>query len=248
MTRRALSLACVCAAGLAISFVSAQTKTEAPTPFGKVPKAKVRTFVSQVGGFKLEYPGSGDWTVLPGPTGSVLALGEYKKGEALVVIERVTLTEALAPDELAPAADREARIVKEREPGATSLSQQVLDADKRKVIVVQYTRAGMQGPESVVPVRRPAGGAVVPRGLHGCGDPGGQIRAALRAHRRVDRAVSAGEAGQVTSAPQPEPYRNFRTTSSASTIRSPFFSRTASPLGTGLLLTVVPLVLQSIRK
>lgn len=132
---------------LLLPAAEAQSK---PPPFGKIPKAKVRTVVSAGAVFQLEYPSSGNWTVLPGPPGSALVLGESKKGEALVVIERVTLTEALAPDELPTVADREARIVKEREPQARDVSHQLLDADKRKVIVVQYTRPGLQGPEQVV--------------------------------------------------------------------------------------------------
>jgi hypothetical protein len=134
-------------AALAAVAVSAQADA---TPFGKLPRARVRTFISPVANIKVEYPSSGNWTLLPGPTGTVLALAEYRKGEALVVIERVALTEPLAADELAPVADREARLVKEREAGATDFTQQVVDADKRRIIVVRYTRAGNHGPEQVV--------------------------------------------------------------------------------------------------
>jgi hypothetical protein len=153
----AVPMAAACFAALAAVAVFAQSDA---TPFGKIPKARVRTFVSPVANIKVEYPASGDWTLLPGPTGTVLALAEYKKGEALVVIERVPLTEPLAADELAPVADREARLVKEREAAATGFSQQVLDADKRKVIVVRYTRAGNYGPEQVVLYAVPQGTAL----------------------------------------------------------------------------------------
>lgn len=148
------------ATALAVGFSAPPAVAQAPAPFGKVPKSKVRTFVSPIGSFKIEYPASGNWAVLPGPPGSVVALGEYKKGEALVVVERVTLTEALASDEMAQVADREARIVKEREPGAAGLSQRVLDADTRKVIVLEYTRSGIQGPERVVQYVIPQGAAL----------------------------------------------------------------------------------------
>ena len=150
--KRTVALAAVCLAAA----VSAGAQSDA-TPFGKVPKARVRTFISPVANIKVEYPATGDWTLLPGPTGMVLSLAEFKKGEAFVVIERVALTEPLAADELASVADREARLVKEREAGATGFSQQVIDADKRKVIVVRYTRGGNLGPEQVVLYAVPQG-------------------------------------------------------------------------------------------
>jgi hypothetical protein len=153
--KHAVAIAVACLA--ATVAVGAQSDA---TPFGKVPKARVRTFVSPVANIKVEYPASGDWTLLPGPVGMVLALAEYKKGEAFVVIERVALTEPLAADELASVADREARLVKEREASATDFSQQVLDADKRKIIVVRYTRSGNHGPEQVVLYAVPQGTAL----------------------------------------------------------------------------------------
>jgi hypothetical protein len=147
-------------AAIVLSTVLAGTAiAQTSPPFGRVAKLRMTKFVSPVGNFQVEYP-RGDWTLLSGPAGAVLAIAEYKKGEALVVIERLTLTEALSSDDMPPLADRETRRIKEREPGAGDLTQQVREADQRRIIILEYTRLGIQGPERVVQYIIPQGNAL----------------------------------------------------------------------------------------
>lgn len=145
------------AAIAAMLLASAHVLAQTPAPFGRVTKPKFQKLVSPVGSFELEFPNSRDWTILPGPAGAVLVIAESRRGDALVVIERLRLRAALAPDEMATAADREAGAVKTREPEATDLRQQVLEIEKRHAIVVQYGRTGIKGREQVVHYAIPIG-------------------------------------------------------------------------------------------
>jgi hypothetical protein len=150
-----IGLAVVCAGAL----LSAQAAATAPAtvPFGLVTRPKFKKFVSPIGNFEVQHPDSRDWTVALGFGEAVLTIVENKTGSAFATVERVVLRGAFAPEEMAGAAEREASTVKQRYPAAAGVRHQVLTVDKRQVIVVQYGRTGVKGPEQVVHYAVPIG-------------------------------------------------------------------------------------------
>jgi len=164
MTLRVRWLTCLFAIAAAVAVVSAQTPApaQAPAPaevaFARLTRPKFKAFISPIGNFQVDYPDSRDWTVLPGAGEAVLMIVENKTGSAFALVERVALRGgAFTPQEMPAAAEREAATVKQRHPAASGVRHQVLQVDKRQVIVVQYTRTGVKGPEQIVHYAVPIG-------------------------------------------------------------------------------------------
>src|SRR5207253_10372146 len=98
---------------------------------GRMPKGKFKKLVSPVANFTVEYPDSKEWKLLPGQADVIMTIAEVKNGEASVAVERTRLRGALTADDMAVAAESEATAVRDRQPDATNLRQQVIDADNR---------------------------------------------------------------------------------------------------------------------
>jgi hypothetical protein len=152
--RAALRTGVLVLAGL-LSAIVAEAQT--PPPYGLVTKPKFRKIVNALGNFDVEVPDSGDWKLIPGHPGSVLTLADTKTGNASVIVERIALRGALSPENYVFAAQAEAETIRERQPGATNVQQQVFDASGRRFVVVQYVRPGIKGPEQVVLYAFPIG-------------------------------------------------------------------------------------------
>jgi hypothetical protein len=98
--------------------------------------------------FTFEYPIK-DWEQIAGGTSSVLTLTQ-KKREAAVVIEYQPLRLELAPNEIDEEfAKLELEPVTTRQPGATSTGLKLVEMGANKVIVIEYSRKGLAGPETV---------------------------------------------------------------------------------------------------
>jgi hypothetical protein len=90
-----------------------------------------------------------DWMVLPS-SGSVLLVLASKKGDAVVLVERSTLRQALEAADITDLfAQIETDAIKERQPKATDFQSKVLDAGDRRLVAVQYGRPGVLGSERV---------------------------------------------------------------------------------------------------
>jgi hypothetical protein len=99
-----------------------------------------------------------DWMVLPSSGSLVLALAS-RKGDAVVLVERSALRQALEAEDITDLfAQIEVEAIKERHPKATDVQSKVLDLGDRRLVAVQYTRPGVLGSERVrqysVPVGR----------------------------------------------------------------------------------------------
>jgi hypothetical protein len=148
----------VCAATAVVVAQAPAPAQAAAAPFAKLKRPKFKPFVSPIGNFQVDYPDSRDWTVLSGVGEAVLMIVENKTGSAFATVERVQLRGgAFTPQEMPAAADREAATVKQRNPAAAGLRHQVMSADNRQVIVVQYARTGVRGPEQMVHYAIPIG-------------------------------------------------------------------------------------------
>jgi hypothetical protein len=99
-----------------------------------------------------------DWMVLPSSGSLVLALVS-RKGDAVVLVERSALRQALEAEDITDLfAQIEVEAIKERHPKAADVQSKVLDLGGRRLVAVQYSRPGVLGSERVrqysVPVGR----------------------------------------------------------------------------------------------
>jgi hypothetical protein len=142
----ALMLALTAIAPTANPFVSvtldAQTKPAAGVRKG------YQLFRGYPDRFTFEYP-TKEWDQVAGGTSSVLALTQ-KKREATVVIEYQPLRLALEPSEIDEEfAKLELEPVTTRQPGAANTGLKLVEMGPYKVIVIEYSRKGLQGAETV---------------------------------------------------------------------------------------------------
>jgi hypothetical protein len=126
-------------------------------PYGRIPKAKVKKFVSTVNAFELEYPDTGAWKIVPSHPEAVLTMVDARNGVASIIVERLLLRAALTPEEIAQTGEDEAAGVRERTATAANVQQQVREGDGRTFITVQYAKPGATGPEQVVQYTFPVG-------------------------------------------------------------------------------------------
>jgi uncharacterized membrane protein len=152
----------ICVAACAAVFASAATPAQAPAAkadpwLAKSTRLQFQPQRAADAPVQLDLPRK-DWSVLPS-SGSVLLILASKKGDAIVLVERSSLQQAL---EAADITDLFAQIetdgIKERQPKATDFQSKVLDSGDRRLVAVQYARPGVLGSERVrqysVPVGR----------------------------------------------------------------------------------------------
>jgi hypothetical protein len=90
-----------------------------------------------------------DWMVLPSSGSLVLALAS-RKGDAVVLVERSALRQALEAEDITDLfAQIEVETIRERYPKAADVQSKILDLGARRLVAVQYGRSGVLGPERV---------------------------------------------------------------------------------------------------
>ena len=141
---------------LVATSVAAQTARGPGDPwFGRAAKLSTQPVKSQ-DGLQLEWPKK-DWMLLP-TAGSASLVVAAKKGDALVVVERSALNQALEPADITDLfAQLEGDVIKERQPSAAELQSKVIDGESHRLVAVQYSRQGMTGPERVRQYSVPVG-------------------------------------------------------------------------------------------
>jgi hypothetical protein len=98
-----------------------------------------------------------DWMVLPSSGSLVLALAS-RKGDAVVLVERSALRQALEAEDITDLfAQIEVDAIKERYPKAADIQSKVLDLGARRLVAVQYLRQGVLGSERVRQYSVPVG-------------------------------------------------------------------------------------------
>ena len=119
-------------------------------------KLQVRPQRSADAPLQVEFP-TKDWMVLPSSGALVLAAAS-RKGDAVVLIERSTLRQALDPADITDLfAQIEIDAIKERQPKAADFQSKVLDSGARRLVAVQYSRPGVLGNERVRQYSVPVG-------------------------------------------------------------------------------------------
>jgi hypothetical protein len=107
------------------------------------------------GFFAVEYPK--DWQIIAG-AGDVLITFSQNRNEAAVIVERFKMNTVLAPDEITELfAEIEIEVLKERQPNVTNVASAVIDNAGAKLIVIDYERKGLRGPERVRQYSMPSG-------------------------------------------------------------------------------------------
>jgi hypothetical protein len=105
---------------------------------------------------QVEFP-TKDWMVLPS-SGALVLAAATRKGDAVVLIERSTLRQALDPADITDLfAQIEIDAIKERQPKAVDFQSKVLDSGARRLVAVQYSRPGVLGNERVRQYSVPVG-------------------------------------------------------------------------------------------
>ena len=90
-----------------------------------------------------------DWMVLPS-SGSLLLVLASRKGDAVVLVERSVLLQALEAADITDVfAQIEIDAIKERQPKAAEFQSRVLNDGQRRLVAVQYDRQGVLGSERV---------------------------------------------------------------------------------------------------
>ena len=142
IVRRRLAILMVVLAPFATVTLGAQAKPAAGVRKGYQP------FRGYPDRFTFEYP-TKDWEQIAGGTSSVMTLAQ-KKREAAVVIEYQPLRLELAPNEIDEEfAKLELEPVTQRQPGATNTRLKLVEMGANKVIVIEYSRKGLMGAETV---------------------------------------------------------------------------------------------------
>ncbi len=104
--------------------------------------------LTALSGFTVDYPKK-DWKALGG-VGSSLVVFSQNKGEATVAIERTTIANPLAPNEITEqTATLEADYWLSRRPLASVLARQMVDVAGARFIVIDLAQPGPQGSERV---------------------------------------------------------------------------------------------------
>lgn len=102
-----------------------------------------KPFKDPAGRFQFEYPK--DWQPIMG-VGDVIATFAQKKGEAALLIKRFQLLDD--PGQINEVfAQLEADALKMDQPQATDVSFKIAGANGRPVVVIDYSRPGLAGPE-----------------------------------------------------------------------------------------------------
>jgi hypothetical protein len=148
------------AAGLGALLIGQTSAAAQSDPWlTKSQKLQMRPLHDTLGRVRLDYPHK-DWLVTPGGGDALLTLTE-KRAEAAVFLEAVRMTSPLAPEEITDLfAKIEVETIQERDPRAASFTSRLLDVDGRRIVVIEYSRQGLLGPERVRQYSYPAGTAL----------------------------------------------------------------------------------------
>lgn len=123
--------------------------------YGRTTRAQFQPIKAPDGGFQMEWPKK-DWMPLPS-AGSLALVLASRKGDALVVVERSTLRQPLEPADITDLfAQLESDVVKEQQK-ALDVQARVIESGDRRLVAVQYQRAGVLGTERVRQYSMPAG-------------------------------------------------------------------------------------------
>lgn len=130
-----------------------QPATQAPAPavstwLARTQKPEFVTLNSRTLGVVIEYPKK-DWQIIPGGLTTVVTFRQ-KNGESAVIVEQTKMMQPLKPEEITEVFGQiEADVIKERLPQASGFATLMIAAEGRRVIGIQYQRAGPTGPEVV---------------------------------------------------------------------------------------------------
>lgn len=120
------------------------------------PKASTDTRLSTMSGFTIDYPKK-DWTPLAG-AGSSLIVFFHKTREATVAVERTKVGRPLAPSDITEqTATLEVEDWQNRRPQASGFSHQFMEYAGTRLMIIDFSQPGSQGPERVRMYTMPRG-------------------------------------------------------------------------------------------
>ena len=119
---------------------------------------RYRTFADPAGRFTLEVPN--EWIAITGAGAGAVTVVE-RSGAATVAVEAVRLQTPLAPDQVTDLFSQlEVEIVTERQPTASGVQATMVELNGLRVIVIDFSRRGVNGAERVRQYSVPRGGSL----------------------------------------------------------------------------------------
>jgi hypothetical protein len=115
------------------------------------------TFTDPDRRFSIEFPNDWRWTIVAGSREALVTFVQ-PKSEAAVVVERIRLRQALAPDDITDLfAQIESDVLKENQPKAADIAARALTQKGKRVVVIDYTRPGLGARQRVRQYSFPVG-------------------------------------------------------------------------------------------
>lgn len=111
-------------------------------------QGQTQSYTDPSGRFTFQYPKK-DWQVFPGAGSSLATIGG-SKGKASVQIEYFKLNDAIKVDENYDViVGIESDFIRDRQPGAVQVKGVPKRPDLKDIVVVDYTRPGVGGPDRI---------------------------------------------------------------------------------------------------
>jgi hypothetical protein len=159
MVHRAVRAFVVVACILQLTPIAAQ-QPAAERWYGKL-AAKSKDFeplTAYPGSFQIELPK--EWQLVPGHSGTVFTAAEKTKRPkpgGAITLEHMLLQAPVDPSIFPALATELLKDVQSRDSSGTGFSQQVINANGRSLILIQYDRPGLSGQDHVVQYSLPQG-------------------------------------------------------------------------------------------
>ncbi len=109
--------------------------------------------------FQFEIPKK-DWMIVggPGPGAEVQVVATSKKGDASFIVERTMMQQALDPTDITELfMQLETDNLKKRQPSASQVEARLIEAAGRRIVGIQFARAGIAGAERARQYSMPVG-------------------------------------------------------------------------------------------
>jgi len=99
--------------------------------------------------FEFEIPKK-DWMMVggPGPGAEMQIVATSKNGEGTILVERTIMRQALDPSDITDLfMELEADTLKKRQPTGSQLESRIIEGGGRRIVAIEFTRAGLAGAE-----------------------------------------------------------------------------------------------------
>ena len=120
-------------------------------------RAGYALFTDPAGRYSIEFPSDWRWMIVS-PSGEPLVTFVQPRSEAAVVVERFRSKQSMPDDEInLMFAQSETDVLKDYQPKTTEVVAKVVTQGGKRIVVIDYTRPGVDAPERVRQYSFPVG-------------------------------------------------------------------------------------------